>query len=262
MPMSETEFQLIKAVGFAVALGLAAGLQWLRPHSSTRGSWRVNGALWAVNLVVMGVVCGACACTVSRWAADAGIGVFNTRALSLWISIPLSVLALDFVSWLWHWANHAARPLWRFHQVHHSDAAFTATTALRFHPGELLLSLPLRLAAVVAFGVPVLAVVVFEVCFTLSNFLEHGNIRLPLPLESRIARILVTPALHRRHHGHRRGQLGSNFGTIFSLWDRILGTYGDSTSAAQIAIGLPDTPAIVGANDAILMPRQVAPRGD
>jgi sterol desaturase/sphingolipid hydroxylase (fatty acid hydroxylase superfamily) len=227
-----------------------------------RGSWRVNGSLWAVNLVVVGVACGACACVVSRWAADEGVGLLNATALPLAAGILLSILALDLVSYVWHRVNHTLLLLWRFHQVHHSDPTFTATTALRFHPGELLLSLPLRLVAVAALGAPVSAVIAFEVCFAFSNFVEHGNIRLPLRLEAVLARVLVTPALHRRHHGRRRGELGTNFGTIFSLWDRLFGSFGESSSEARFRIGLPGGTPPQGPVGALLLPRRAAPRGE
>jgi sterol desaturase/sphingolipid hydroxylase (fatty acid hydroxylase superfamily) len=260
--MTEAEFQLVKSVATVAALATALGFQWLLPYAAMRTSWRVNGALWAVNVLVMGVVCGGCACLVSRWAEGEGIGLFQWVELPGAVRIALSIVVLDFVSWLWHWVNHLLTPLWRFHQVHHSDPTFTATTALRFHPGELLLSLPLRLVAVAALGVPVPGVIAFEACFAFSNFFEHGNIRLPLRLEAALGRVFVTPALHRRHHGRRREQLATNFGTIFSLWDRLLGSFGESSSEDRFGIGLPGAPATLGVADALTLPRVVRPRGE
>jgi sterol desaturase/sphingolipid hydroxylase (fatty acid hydroxylase superfamily) len=236
--VSEDLFQSLRAAAFIAAAGLAFGLQRVSPHARIRGSWRVNLGLWAVNLVVMGAVCGACACSVAVWASRHGLGVLNAIDAPSWLALPVSVVALDLVSYAWHRANHVFPLLWRFHQVHHSDRAFTASTGVRFHPGELLLSLPLRLAMVVALGAPAAGVIVFEVVFTLANLLEHGDIDYPCRLERSIERLFVTPALHRRHHGKEGRQLGSNFGTIFSLWDRLLGTYGESTSAARVDIGL------------------------
>ena len=153
--MTELDFQIVKSVGFVLALALAVGLQWLRPHAAIAGSWRVNATLWLVDASLLGLVCGACACTVSRWAETEGFGILNLGAAPIWLAIPVSILALDLVSYGWHRANHAVPILWRFHQVHHSDSAFTTTTSLRFHPGELILSLPLRLVAVAGLGVPV-----------------------------------------------------------------------------------------------------------
>jgi sterol desaturase/sphingolipid hydroxylase (fatty acid hydroxylase superfamily) len=252
--VSESEFQVIRTVGFAAAAGLALGLQRLRPHDSGRRTRGVNIALWMINGVVMAAVCGACACTVARWAVTAQVGLLNNVAVPAWVSALLGVLVLDFVSYAWHRANHEVPLLWRFHQVHHSDLSFTVSTAVRFHPGELLLSLPIRLVAVVLIGAPAMAVVVFEVIFAFANLFEHGNIGLPLRFERRLAELLVTPALHRRHHSNRRPELDSNFGTIFTLWDRFLGTYGESSSATRFDAGLPSGARACTVREALRLP--------
>jgi sterol desaturase/sphingolipid hydroxylase (fatty acid hydroxylase superfamily) len=96
------------------------------------------------------------------------------------------------------------------------------STALRFHPVELLLSLPVRLAAVVLIGAPAEAVLVFEAVFAVWDLVEHGDADLPPPVERMLAGVVVTPALHRRHHAQVRPDRDSNFGTILSLWDRVL----------------------------------------
>jgi sterol desaturase/sphingolipid hydroxylase (fatty acid hydroxylase superfamily) len=238
-PMTEGQFQVLRGLGFVAAMSLAVVLQRLTPHGRLRGSWRVNGALWLVNLVVLGSVCGACACTVARWAADRHVGLLNTAHAAPWISMATSVGVLDLVSYGWHRANHVIPLLWRFHQVHHSDPTFTASTGVRFHPGELLLSLPLRLTAVVVVGTPVAAVLVFEVMFTIANFLEHGDIDLPGRFELLMACLCITPALHRRHHTKTGPDRDTNFGTVFSVWDRFFGTYAENDSATRIETGLP-----------------------
>jgi len=167
------------------------------------------------------------------------------------------MLALDLVSYCWHRANHRIPPLWRFHQVHHSDAAFTVSTGVRFHPGELVLSLPLRLAAIAAVGAPIIGVIVFEIVFSVANLVEHGDIDLPLEFERRLGRVCITPALHRRHHSRRRDELDSNFGTIFAFWDRLLGTFADNSSAERVDTGLPELSRTPGLSAALLLPRHV-----
>jgi sterol desaturase/sphingolipid hydroxylase (fatty acid hydroxylase superfamily) len=237
--MSELEFQLVRGVGFAAALATAVLLQRLSPHARHSGSWRVNGSFWLIDALIIAALCGACACTAARWAATREIGIFHSVAVPGWLAVVMTIGALDFVSYAWHRANHVIPLLWRFHQVHHSDSAFTVSTALRFHPGELLLSLPLRLAAVVALGATPGAVVTFEILFAVANLIEHGDIDLPLPLERNLQRVCITPALHRLHHSCKRTELNSNFGTIFAVWDRLLGTHLTSSSSRQIATGLP-----------------------
>jgi sterol desaturase/sphingolipid hydroxylase (fatty acid hydroxylase superfamily) len=213
-------------------------LQRISPYAHLHSSWRTNGTLWIVNAAVMGLACGACACSVARWSEQGGIGLLNVANVPLALRVVMTVLALDLVSYGWHRANHTLPLLWRFHRVHHSDPTFTASTALRFHPGELLLSLPLRLAAVTVLGAPVLGVAIFELLFTVANLIEHGNIRLPLALERRWALVCVTPALHRQHHSRELAELNSNYGTVFTCWDRLLATYRPSASNRFVRTGL------------------------
>lgn len=252
--MTEAEFQLVRGAAFLGALALAGGLQRLLPHARLHGSWRTNGVLWAVNLVVMGTVCGACACTVARWAAAHGVGLLNLTATPALVALPVTIVALDLVSYGWHRANHRVRLLWRFHRVHHSDPTFTVSTALRFHPGELVLSLPLRLVAIAVLGAPVAAVACFETLFAVANLVEHGDIRFPAALERRLAALCVTPALHRRHHSQRPAELDSNFGTVFSVWDRLLGTYGPASAAATVHTGLAGIDQPIDVRHALVMP--------
>jgi sterol desaturase/sphingolipid hydroxylase (fatty acid hydroxylase superfamily) len=247
-------FSIIRAAGFISAIAIGLWLERRARHAPSRASWRVNGGLWALDGLLLAGVCGACACSVALWAARTRFGVLNAAAAPLPIALPATILGLDLVSYAWHRANHRVALLWRFHRVHHSDASFTVATGLRFHPGELLLSLPLRLAAIAVIGAPVEAVAAFEVVFTLANLLEHGNIDLPPGLEERLSRISITPALHRFHHSRRHLDLDSNFGTIFSIWDRLLGTYRPSSSAAAIEVGLPGLPSPTSLLGALRLP--------
>lgn len=259
--MTEFEFQIVKSIGFVTALSLAIAIQRLRPHRPLSGSWRPNSGLWAINAVVLGLVCGGCACAVSLWARDKGVGLLNQGTPSLWLTVAASVIGLDLVSYFWHRANHRVALLWRFHQAHHSDPQYTVTTALRFHPGELLLALPVRLVAVALLGVPILGVIVFEVVFAFANFWEHGNIGLPLRFERALSRVIITPALHRRHHSLESRLLDSNYGTILSLWDRLLGTFGDNRSDVNIETGLPGVGDSLGTLGILALPARGEFRG-
>ena len=256
--MTEAEFQIVKSLGFVLALGLAVAVQRFRPHRAIAGSWRANSGLWALNAVVLGAVCTGCACTVSRWVSVGGIGLLNQASVSAGVAIPVSVLGMDLVSYLWHRANHRVPLLWRFHQAHHSDLHYTVTTALRFHPGELLLALPLRLLAVAILGVPIFGVIVFELIFAFANFCQHGNIDLPLQCERTLGRVFITPALHRRHHSRELQLLNTNYGTIFSFWDRLLGSYGENRSDVRVDTGLPGIEGALGTLGILALPA----RGD
>jgi len=252
--MTEAEFQIVKSIGFVLALASAAAIQRWSPHRALAGSWRANSGLWVLNAAVLGAVCAGCACTVSRWATGGGFGLLNQGVTSAWIAIPVSVLGMDLVSYFWHRANHLLSFLWRFHQAHHSDPDYTVTTALRFHPGELLLALPLRLLALVLLGVPVAGVIAFELIFAFANFFEHGDIDLPRPFERTLSLLFITPALHRRHHSVERALLNSNYGTIFTFWDRLFGTFGRNNSETRVNVGLPGLPKPLGAVPVLALP--------
>ncbi len=241
MPESgEVVYQAARMLAAGVAIALAFALERSRPHTLLRPAWRTNLGLWAIDSLLMATLCGACGWLVASWAASQGLGLLIWAGAGKWVAAAVGMLGLDAVSYAWHRANHRLPLLWRFHQVHHGDASFHFTTALRFHPGELLLALPVRLAAVVLLGVPPEGVLVFEMIFGVANLLEHGNFDLPRRLEPVAQRLLVTPALHRGHHAADWRELDTNFGTVFSIWDRLAGTFHTGDPDRRVVTGLPD----------------------
>jgi sterol desaturase/sphingolipid hydroxylase (fatty acid hydroxylase superfamily) len=240
MPESaEATYQLARGVGLAAALLLALALERWRPHERLRPAWRTNLGIWAVGTLVTAVVCGACGWVVAAWAAERGLGLLAWFGAGPWVAAGVGILGLDAVSYAWHRANHRLPLLWRFHQVHHADESFHVTTALRFHPGELLLALPVRLAAVVALGVRPEGVLLFELVFGVANLLEHGNFDLPRRVDPFFQRLFITPALHRAHHARDWRELDTNFGTVLSVWDRLARTFRASEPERRVVTGLP-----------------------
>jgi sterol desaturase/sphingolipid hydroxylase (fatty acid hydroxylase superfamily) len=234
----EPESQLARGLAPLGAFALGLALERLVPHAALRPAWRANLGLWLINAVLMAIVCGSCGFAVAVWATSAGFGLLNVAGAPLWLGVPVAVAGLDLLFYAWHRANHQLPFLWRFHRVHHADADYHVSTALRFHPGELLLALPIRLAAIVALGAPPLGVAVFEAIFGIANVLEHGNFDLPRRFERFVGAALVTPALHRRHHSTERSERDSNYGTILSVWDRTARTLRPNSSDALFATGL------------------------
>ena len=224
---------------FAFTLLLALTLERLRPHSRFRPAWRTNLGLWAIDGVAMALICGACGWVVAAWAMSRGWGLLAWSGAQTPIAILAGIVALDAVSYFWHRANHRLPLLWRFHQVHHADTCFHVTTALRFHPGELILALPVRLAAIVALGIPPEGVLFFELVFGAANLLVHGNFDLPDRFEANVRKMIVTPSLHRAHHAADPMELDTNFGTIFSIWDRLGATFRASDPGRSVITGLP-----------------------
>jgi sterol desaturase/sphingolipid hydroxylase (fatty acid hydroxylase superfamily) len=158
-------------------------------------------------------------------ASERGWGLLNIFAVPGWLAFLVSLLLLDLAIYLQHVMFHAVPALWRLHRMHHADLEFDVTTGLRFHPIEILLSMALKLAIVVALGPPAIAVLVFEVLLNGTALFNHSNIRIPLGLDRILRLIVVTPDMHRVHHSIHPSETNSNFGFNLPWWDRLLGTY-------------------------------------
>jgi sterol desaturase/sphingolipid hydroxylase (fatty acid hydroxylase superfamily) len=265
MLVDETRFQLLKTSGFVLSFALVFLVQILAPYRRVpqRRSWRQNLPIAGLNAIVLGLVCGGCLCTAARFAEARHLGLLRGAAAPPWAASVVTVVALDFVLWGWHRANHRLSWLWRFHRVHHSDVDFDVSTGLRFHTGELVLSLPLKLVTVVLLGAPLLAVLLFELVFGLFNLFVHGDIRIAPAWETRLTRVLVLPASHRLHHALDAMPYGSNFGTVLSVWDRWLGTWTGGSSSIAIRTGLQDLleAGRLSLVDCLLLPFTTGARG-
>jgi sterol desaturase/sphingolipid hydroxylase (fatty acid hydroxylase superfamily) len=135
------------------------------------------------------------------------------------------VLLLDLVIYVQHVTFHAVPTLWRLHRMHHADLEFDVTTGLRFHPVEILLSMVIKFAAIIAIGAPPLAVLIFEVTLNATSMFNHGNIRLLPRLDTMLRWVVVTPEMHRVHHSILWRETNSNFGFNLPWWDWLFGTY-------------------------------------
>lgn len=141
------------------------------------------------------------------------------------LRIASDLILLDIYSYLWHRANHEVPFLWRFHRVHHFDAFLDVTSALRFHPGEVLFSVFIRGLFIVLFDVSFIAIVLFDALVILAAGFHHSNLQLPKSVDDALRRLVVTPNHHRVHHIDNRADTDSNYGTLLSFWDRLFGTY-------------------------------------
>jgi len=182
---------------------------------------------------------------IALYVATQGIGLFNNIKLPSWLTITLSLLLLDLLIYWQHRLFHLVPLLWRFHQVHHADSHIDASTGLRFHPIEIVLSILLKGLAVLLLGVPVSAVIIFEIALNGFALFNHANIRLPHWLEQPLRAIIITQVLHRIHHSQVSEETNSNYGFSVSFWDRLFGSYKSSAqkSDENLAIGLKDYPA-------------------
>ena len=209
--------------------------------------WRLSGPLgarrWPANIGLAMLGAGlvrltvpAAAVGVARWAEARGIGLLPAMDAPGWVAVPASVLLLDLLIYWQHRVTHRVPLLWRLHRVHHADPELDATTGLRFHPVEILLSMVLKMAVVVALGAPAVAVLAFEVLLNATALFNHAAIRLPPRLERALRLVLVTPEMHRTHHSEVPVETDSCFGFCLPWWDRLFGSYRAAPAAGEAVV--------------------------
>ena len=208
-----------------VLLWVAEG--WVPHHARATEGWR--HARTNLVLTFLYVMAGIGFGALNAWLAQAvlvnKVGLLQWANAPAWVSVPLGVLALDLAAYAGHILKHRVPLLWRFHQVHHSDAHLDVTSGFRFHPVEALISWLFLAPVILAAGVSAAAILIFAGLYALAALVQHANIRLP-GMADRTARVLfVSPGFHRVHHSPRRVETDANYGTLFSLWDRIFRTY-------------------------------------
>jgi sterol desaturase/sphingolipid hydroxylase (fatty acid hydroxylase superfamily) len=235
----------VRVASYAVVFAGMALWEWFAPRRTLtvgrRPRWPGNLGILAADIIAVRLLVPTAAVGVALIAATRGWGLFNLAGLPAWAAVVIGVIALDFVIYTQHYVFHHVPAFWRLHRMHHADLDIDVTTGVRFHPLEILLSLAIKMAAVVALGIPALAVLIFEVLLNATSMFNHSNVALPPRLE-RIARwIVVTPQMHQVHHSIVRAETDSNFGFNLPWWDRLFGTYRARPAAGEqgVVIGLP-----------------------
>ena len=155
-----------------------------------------------------------------------------------WPGLIADLLILDFWIYWWHRLNHTLPFLWRFHAVHHLDETLDASSALRFHFGEVALSALVRALVIYLLAVPLASVLIFEVLIAVAAIFHHSNVKLPARLERALSWIIVTPSIHWIHHHAIRADTDSSYSTVLSLWDRLFGSSSKTVRNAELPIGV------------------------
>jgi sterol desaturase/sphingolipid hydroxylase (fatty acid hydroxylase superfamily) len=228
----------------ALVLAYLAVVLWerLRPllRYDADDRWRLAGnfGLLVVNHAVPFLVVPVVAALGSWAASGLNLGWLNAVHAPRWLMFMVAVVALDLTGWLVHWSMHKVGPLWRVHRVHHSDLRFDSSLGFRFHPLEPALMAAASAAVVMALGLPLEAVLLSGVITTLHNFFGHANASPATNVERRLRAWIITPDLHRVHHSADIANSMSNFGIVFSWWDRLAGTYRAPAAEAPSNFGL------------------------
>lgn len=175
---------------------------------------------------------------LSRRAEREGVGLVQRLPAPVWLRDAVAVVLLDYTLYWWHVLEHRSSWLYRLHQVHHADLALDASTALRFHFGEFLASVPWRAAQVAVIGASPRALRVWQRLTVVSVLFHHSNMRLPLWLERKLATLVMTPRLHGIHHSVVVSEQDSNWSSGLTIWDRLHGTYRANVPQDDIEIGV------------------------
>jgi sterol desaturase/sphingolipid hydroxylase (fatty acid hydroxylase superfamily) len=213
------------AFGGSLLLLIAAEALWPRRAVMREGRWFSNLSLAVLNTLLLRFAFPLLAVGWAIQIETRHWGFLQSLALPVFVQILLAVVLLDCVIYWQHRLFHRLPWLWRLHRMHHSDVDFDVTTGLRFHPGEMLISMLIKFVAITALGTPALAVLIFEIILSSSSLFEHSNLRLPKWLDRRLRWLLVTPDMHRIHHSVHQTEHDSNYGFNFSFWDRLFGSY-------------------------------------
>lgn len=227
----------------AAALGLLVWFERRRPLRRTvqpalRRNVR-NGVVAAVGAVALRALERPVTDRLTALVARERLGLLPMLRLPKWLETVLAVVLLDYTLYLWHVLTHRVGFLWRFHIVHHADLDMDASTAVRFHTGELVISIAWRAGQVLLIGVSARQLDLWQKLTIAAILFHHSNLRLPIDVERRLVKAIVTPRMHGIHHSSVRDEADSNWSTILSVWDRLHSTLRLNVKQDDIEIGVP-----------------------
>lgn len=235
---------LIRLVCFGALLSLLAACEYLRPGCSLRHSrlrrWANNFGLLAIYSVAIRLFMPLALTAIAAWWQGFELGLLR-QVSPWWLHGILALVILDCIIYWQHRLMHMLPWLWRLHAIHHSDADLDVSSAVRFHPLEITVSLLVKLAAIMLLGVHPLAVLVFELILSSSALFNHANLRFPQGVDQFVRLFWVTPNMHRIHHSCVWREHNQNFGFALSCWDRLFHSYCKQASGERkLASGLGD----------------------
>ena len=237
---------LLKIVSVPVALGTFGVLVWLENRRPLRRAVESKLTRGARNLTIAGLAAAALqlaeqpvAAPLTRLVERKRIGLLKIVRLPKFLETILAVVLMDYTLYVWHVLTHKIHFLWRFHLVHHVDLDLDASTAVRFHFAEMIISVLWRSAQVLIIGVSPTSFAAWQLFLFPSILFHHSNVRLPQDLERKINRFFVTPRMHGIHHSTVRDETDSNWSSGLTVWDFLHGTLKTGVAQREITIGVP-----------------------
>jgi len=238
---SEATVRLTAFIGIFTAMAVFEQFLPRRERFPARGRrWLTNWGMLIVDSIVLRILFPAAAVGVALWAEETGFGLFNIIDVPMILVVLFVIVFLDFAVWLEHVVSHHWQWLWRIHKVHHADVDLDVTSALRFHPLEIIISMLWKGALVALLGAPAIAVLIFEIILNGMAMFNHSNVKLPLWIDRLVRPAIVTPDMHRIHHSIIERETNTNYGFNLSIWDRLFGVYTQDPVMGQqgMTIGL------------------------
>jgi sterol desaturase/sphingolipid hydroxylase (fatty acid hydroxylase superfamily) len=242
MTLSAQLLSSVTTIGLILAaMAMVASIETAVPLHA-RGPW--NRVHLAPNLALTfitfatNVFLNAAVLLALIWLQSKGVGLLRMFALPPAMAVVIVVLALDFSFYVAHVAMHTSPSFWRFHSVHHSDPAVDVTTTIRQHPGEGVIRYVFMGVTAMALGASPGAFAVYRMWSALHGLLEHANVRVPRRLDTLLSLIVSTPNMHKVHHSRTATETNTNYGNVFSLFDRLFFTFTPSKRGVSILYGL------------------------
>jgi len=229
--------ELLQYIAFFGALVLMGGLEAAAPARRGAGRkrrWPVNGGLTVLNILALSAL-PVTALGAAAWAASQNLGLMNQVEWFIgegpqgewpwWAVLVLGFAGRSLISYAVHAAMHKIPLLWRVHRVHHLDTTMDITTTVRVHPLEFVIQVVPAVAVIALLGIPAWVIMAYEIIDAFTSVATHSNLRLPARIERVVRWLIVTPDVHRIHHSARQSETDSNYGALFTVWDRLFGTF-------------------------------------
>lgn len=224
--MSELHLRIaVFSIAFAILASFELSLPKRQMNDARRHRWLGSWTIFLIGALLSRLLVPGGLTALALWAEPGNIGLLNLVKIDPIAGFVIAIIILDFAVWLQHYLSHKIPFVWRCHRVHHSDVHVDVTTAIRFHPIEILISILWKAVFVLGFGFSALAVLWFEIILNASAQFNHSNIRVPRNFDRILRILIVTPDMHRVHHSIEHTESNKNFGFFLSVWDRLLGTY-------------------------------------
>jgi sterol desaturase/sphingolipid hydroxylase (fatty acid hydroxylase superfamily) len=236
----------VKAIVEILALSIVFSLEGIFPLFEGRKE-RLSHAfknifIGMINVVLISLAFSSVTVWTMHWSQGNHFGLLNHFNLNPAVAFIIAFVLFDLWMYLWHVANHRVRFFWRFHRMHHSDLELDSTSALRFHPGEMVLSSLVRLLILPLLGLEWMHLIGYEICLQPIIIFHHSNVALTERWDRIFRSLIVTPNMHRVHHSQVLDETNSNYASVFSVWDRLMRTFRKRENTKTLNYGLPEFP--------------------